>query len=90
MAERSYRLIVEGEFSDIVGLTFPRHDADARRRRHLANGRVRDQSELLGRASHLVLVLLEPRATDDHSNPGLELDPLMRVPHTGSHDDRRT
>ena len=48
MAERSYRLIVEGEFSDIVGLTFHGMSLTSAGGNTSLTGRVRDQSELRG------------------------------------------
>ena len=98
MPERSYRLTVEGELSDIVGSSFDGmtfHGMTSTRaggNTSLA-GKVRDQSELQGllqRVSALGLVLLEVRTIDDRSNPGLESDLPMRVPQTRSEDDTRS
>jgi hypothetical protein len=98
MAERSYRLTVEGELSDIVGITFHGmtfHGMTLTRAggNTSLTGKVRDQSELQGllqRVSDLGLVLLEVRTIDDRSKPGLESDLPMRVPQTGSLDDKRS
>lgn len=68
MAERSYRLTVEGELSDnfepaFPGMALTRCDGNT-----ALTGNVRDQSELQGllqRVSSLGLTLLEAKAVDD-------------------------
>jgi hypothetical protein len=81
MPERFYRLTVEGELSDIVGISFEGMTLTRAGGNTSLTGKVRDQSELQGllqRVSALGLVLLEARPIDKRSNPGLELD---RVEH---------
>ncbi len=68
MAGRNYRLIVEGELSDVLepafdGMTLTRAEGNT-----ALTGTVRDQAELQGllrRVSDLGLILLEAKAIDD-------------------------
>ena len=71
MADRSYRLLVEGELSDELGLAFPGMVLTRVAGSTALTGTVRDQAELHGhlrRASDLGLTLLEARAMDDGSD----------------------
>ena len=68
MADRTYRLIVEGELSDELALAFPGMTLTRAAGNTALTGTVRDQAELQGllrRASDLGLTLLEARAIDD-------------------------
>ena len=72
MADRSYRLIVEGELSDSLepafhGMTLTRAGGNTE-----LTGTVRDQAELQGlllRVSDFGLTLLEAKAIDQHPEP---------------------
>jgi hypothetical protein len=93
MAERSYRLTVEGELSDIVGASFDGMTVTRAGGNTSLTGKVRDQPELQGllqRVSALGLVLLEARTIDDRSNPGRESGRTMGVHQTRSQDDDRS
>jgi hypothetical protein len=71
MPDRTYRLLVEGELSDQLGLAFPGMVLTRDAGSTALTGTVRDQSELHGhlrRASDLGLTLLEARALDDGSD----------------------
>jgi hypothetical protein len=73
MADRDYRLIVEGELSDALepafhGMTLTRAAGNT-----FLTGTVRDQAELQGllrRVSDLGLTLLEAKAIDDRPEHG--------------------
>ena len=73
MADRSYRLIVEGELSDNLepafhGMTLTRAEGNT-----VLTGNVRDQAELQGllrRVSDLGLTLLEAKAINQRREPG--------------------
>ena len=72
MADRSYRLIVEGELSDSLepafhGMTLTRVDGNTE-----LTGTVRDQAELQGlllRVSDFGLTLLEAKAINQRREP---------------------
>ena len=72
MADRSYRLIVEGELSDNLapafhGMTLTRAEGNT-----VLTGNVRDQAELQGllrRVSDLGLTLLEAKAINQRREP---------------------
>ncbi len=78
MADRTYRLIVEGELSDDLelafhGMTLTRADGST-----ALTGTVRDQAELQGllwRVSDLGLTLLEAKAIDDSPEPRFAAGP---------------
>ena len=68
MADRTYRLIVEGELSDELGLAFHGMTLTRTAGNTALTGNVRDQSELNGllqRVSDFGLTLLEVRTIDD-------------------------
>ena len=73
MAERTYRLIVNGELSDELALTFPGMALTRGDGRTALTGAVRDQAQLQGllqRVLDLGLTLLEATAIDDGPGPG--------------------
>ena len=73
MAERTYRLIVEGELGDDLALAFPGMALSRAEGSTALTGTVRDQAELQGllrRTSDFGLTLLEARAIDDHPGRG--------------------
>jgi hypothetical protein len=68
MADRIYRLIVEGELSDNLESAFHSMTLTRAEGNTVLTGNVRDQAELQGllrRVSDLGLTLLEARAIDD-------------------------
>jgi hypothetical protein len=68
MAQRSYRLIVEGELSDDLEVAFPGMTLMRAGGNTTLTGHVRDQPGFLGllqRASDLGLILLEAKVIDD-------------------------
>jgi hypothetical protein len=70
VADRTYRVIVEGELSDDLAFAFPEVALTRADGCTALTGTVRDQAELLGllrRTSDLGLTLLEARAIDDRS-----------------------
>ena len=72
MADRTYRLIVEGELSDDLALAFPGMALTRADGSTALTGTVRDQAELQGllqRTSDLGLTLLEAKAIDDSPGP---------------------
>ena len=67
MADRTYRVLVEGELSDDVALSFPGMVLVRAAGTTTLTGPVRDQAELHGllrRTSELGLTLLEARVID--------------------------
>jgi hypothetical protein len=73
VADRTYRLIVEGELSDDLALAFPGMALTRAEGSTALTGTVRDQAELQGllrRTSDLGLTLLEAKAIDDRPGPG--------------------
>ena len=73
MADRTYRLIVEGELSDELALAFPGMALTRAAGRTTLTGHVRDQAELQGllqRVSDLGLTLLEAKALHDSTRRG--------------------
>jgi hypothetical protein len=73
VADRTYRLIVEGELSDDLAPAFPGMALTRADGSTALTGTVRDQAELHGhlqRTSDLGLVLLEAKAIDDRARPG--------------------
>jgi hypothetical protein len=71
MPGRRYRLVVEGELSSRVGVSFECMTLTHREGNTVLTGHVRDQAELQGllrRVSDLGLTLLEARAIDEHAN----------------------
>jgi hypothetical protein len=73
VADRTYRLIVEGELSDDLALAFPGMALARAEGSTALTGTVRDQAELQGllrRTSDLGLTLLEAKAIDDRPGPG--------------------
>jgi hypothetical protein len=73
VADRTYRLIVEGELSDDLALAFPGMALTRTEGSTALTGTVRDQAELQGllrRTSDLGLTLLEAKAIDDRPGPG--------------------
>ena len=72
MADRTYRLIVEGELSDAMELAFPGMALTRAEGNTALTGNVRDQAALyalLQRVMNLGLTLLEARAIDDSPGP---------------------
>lgn len=72
MADRTYRLIVEGELGDDLALAFPGMALTRADGSTALTGTVRDQAELHGllqRTSDLGLTLLEAKAIDDSPGP---------------------
>ena len=72
MPSRQYRLIVEGELSDQVGLTLEGMTLTREGGNTVLVGRVRDQAELQGflqRLSDFGLTLLSATAVDEPSRP---------------------
>jgi hypothetical protein len=68
VANRNYRLLVEGELSDDLEPAFPGMLLTRAEGNTELAGNVRDQAELLGllqRVSDLGLILLEAKAIDD-------------------------
>jgi hypothetical protein len=68
MAKRSYRLIVQGELTDVLQPAFPGMELARSGGNTELTGDVRDQAELQGllqRVSSLGLTLLEAKAVDD-------------------------
>ncbi len=73
MADRTYRLIVEGELGDDLALAFPGMVLARVEGSTVLTGTVRDQAELQGllqRTSNLGLTLLEAKAIDDRLGSG--------------------
>jgi hypothetical protein len=73
VADRTYRVIVEGELSDDLAFAFPGMALTRAEGRTALTGTARDQAELQGllrRVSDLGLTLLEARAIDDNPGPG--------------------
>jgi hypothetical protein len=73
VADRTYRLIVEGELSDDLALAFPGMALTRADGSTALTGTVRDQAELQGllqRTSDFGLTLLEAKAIDDRPGPG--------------------
>jgi hypothetical protein len=73
VANRNYRLTVEGELSDNLALAFNGMTLTRSEGNTSLTGRVRDQAELHGllqRVSNLGLTLLEATAIDDQMEPG--------------------
>jgi hypothetical protein len=73
VADRTYRLIVEGELSDEFALAFPGMALTRADGSTALTGTVRDQAELQGllqRTSDFGLTLLEARTIDDHRDRG--------------------
>jgi hypothetical protein len=89
MADRNYRLIVEGELSDALepafhGMTLTRAAGNT-----ALTGSVRDQAELQGllrRVSDLGLTLLEAKAIDAQNTAGPPLHNTQRSVNHGRHD----
>ena len=72
MADRTYRLIVEGELSDRLAGAFEGMSLTRTGGYTTLTGRLRDQAELQGllqRVSDLGLTLLEMSAVDDRPSP---------------------
>ena len=72
MPSRQYRLIVEGELSDQVGLTLEGMTLSREGGNTVLVGRVRDQAELQGflqRLSDFGLTLLSATAVEEQSPP---------------------
>ena len=72
MPSRQYRLIVEGELSDQVGLTLEGMTLSREGGNTVLVGRVRDQAELQGflqRLSYFGLTLLSATAVEEQSPP---------------------
>jgi len=70
---REYRLVVEGELSDQVGLTLEGMSLTREGGNTVLVGRVRDQAELQGflqRLSDFGLTLLSATAVNEQSPPG--------------------
>jgi hypothetical protein len=70
MAGRMYRLLVEGELSDSIGVAFDGMTLTRDEGNTVLAGVVRDQAELQGllqRVSDLGLTLLEVSAIDEHA-----------------------
>ena len=77
MADRTYRLIVEGELGDDLALAFPGMALARTAGSTTLTGNVRDQAELQGllqRTTDLGLTLLEARAIDGSTGPGNDND----------------
>jgi hypothetical protein len=73
VADRTYRLIVEGELSDALALTFPGMAFTRADGSTVLTGTVRDQAELQGllqRTSDLGLTLLDAKAIDGRPKRG--------------------
>ncbi len=73
VADRNYRLIVEGELSDRMTVAFEGMTLTRAEGNTALTGKVRDQAELHGlfqRVSDLGLTLLEAKAIDDQMKPG--------------------
>ena len=71
MADRTYRLVVEGELSDALAPTFPGMRLTRADGNTALTGTVHDQAQLQGllqRTTDLGLTLLEARAIED--SPG--------------------
>ena len=89
MADRNYRLIVEGELSDALepafdGMTLTRAAGNT-----ALTGNVRDQAELQGllrRVSDLGLTLLEAKAIDAPNTASPPLHNTQRSVDHGHHD----
>jgi hypothetical protein len=72
MAERRYRLVVDGELGDHLESAFPGMELSRANGETELVGRVRDQAELQGllqRVSDLGLTLLEATALDGAAQP---------------------
>jgi hypothetical protein len=70
VADRTYRVIVEGELSDDLAFAFPGMALTRSEGRTALTGTARDQAEflaLLQRTSDFGLILLEAKAIDDDS-----------------------
>ncbi len=70
MGSRRYRLIVEGELSDSIGVAFADMTLTREQGNTVLTGLVRDQAELQGhlqRVSDLGLTLLEATVIDEHA-----------------------
>ena len=70
VADRTYRLVVEGELGDTLALAFAGMTLTHAAGNTALTGRVRDQSELQGllrRISDFGLILLEANAIDDRA-----------------------
>jgi hypothetical protein len=81
MAERIYRLTVEGELSDNLEPAFPGMTLTRSEGNTALAGNVRDQAELQGllrRVSDLGLILLEAKALDDLHGRRPDVDPPHR------------
>jgi hypothetical protein len=73
VADRNYRLIVEGELGDDLAVAFPGMALTRAEGSTALTGTVRDQAELQGllqRTSNLGLTLLEAKAIDDRPKRG--------------------
>jgi hypothetical protein len=71
VADRKYRLVVEGELSDIMGVAFGGMTLSRGEGNTALHGTVRDQAELQGllqRVSDLGLTLLEVTEVDEVAN----------------------
>ena len=67
---RHYRLVVEGELSDSIGVAFDGMTLTREEGNTVLTGPVRDQAELQGRlqrVSDLGLTLLEATVVDEHA-----------------------
>jgi hypothetical protein len=81
MAERVYRLTVQGELSDNLKPAFPGMTLTLSEGNTALAGNVRDQAELQGllrRVSDLGLTLLEAKALDDLHGRRPDVDPAHR------------
>jgi hypothetical protein len=75
MPTREYRIVVEGELSDRMGVIFEGMTLTREEGQTVLSGSVRDQAELQGLLQHvsaLGLTLLEARAIDDRRQRHLE------------------
>ena len=83
MADRTYRLIVEGELSDRASLAFGDMTLVRAGGTTALTGCVRDQAELQGllqRVSDLGLTLLEATVIDDAGRPVVRPAPTVTTP----------
>ena len=83
VAERTYRLIVEGELGDDLAFAFPGMALTRTDGSTVLTGSVRDQPQLFGllqRATDLGLTLLEAKVIDDR--------PDLRSPRAGRERER--
>ena len=89
MADRNYRLIVEGELSDALEPAFDRMTLTRAEGNTSLTGTVRDQAELQGllrRVSDLGLTLLEAKAIDAPHTAEPPLHNTQRSANHGHHD----